>query len=67
MGLLLRTVWFLTVGWLFGVLWFLGALFLMGTIVFFPVGAYLMTKVWAVATLKSKPTVVLRDARGEVE
>jgi len=65
MGLLLRAVWFLTIGWLLGILWFLASLMLMGTIVFFPVGAYLAAKTWAIMTLKRKPTVVLQDARAE--
>jgi len=65
MGLALRAVWFVTIGWLLGILWFFGALMLMGTIVFFPVGAYLAAKTWAVMTLKRRPTVVLHDARAE--
>jgi len=40
-------------------------LFLMGTIVFFPIGAYAVTKTWAVTTFKTSPTVVIEDARSE--
>jgi len=37
----------------------------MGTIVFFPIGAYAVTKTWHVTTLKTSPTVVIEDARSE--
>jgi uncharacterized membrane protein YccF (DUF307 family) len=65
MSAVMRALWFVFIGWWFGPLWFLMCLFLMGTIVFFPIGAYAVTKTWAVTTFKTSPTVVIEDARSE--
>ena len=67
MSALTRSLWFIFVGWWLGPLWFVLCVFLMGTIVFFPIGAYAATKTWAVMTFKSKPTVVIEDARSQRE
>jgi len=62
---LVRVLWFVLVGWWLGPLWFLLCLLAMGSLVLFPVGAYAVTKTWAVMTLKTSPTVVIRNAQAE--
>lgn len=67
MGALLRAVWFVVIGWWLGALWFLACLMVMLSIVGFPVGAYAITKTWHVMTLKTSPTVVIKEAASEAD
>lgn len=63
MGALFRTIWTVTVGWLLGLVWFGLSLTLMLSIVFFPIGAYMMSKTWKIMTFKRKPKTVLVEAK----
>jgi uncharacterized membrane protein YccF (DUF307 family) len=63
MGLLIRGIWFLFIGVWLGPLWFVLSLLLMLSVIFFPIGAYTMSKTWAVMTLKRKPQKVVVEAR----
>jgi uncharacterized membrane protein YccF (DUF307 family) len=67
MGALLRAVWFVFIGWWLGAIWFLLSLTVMLSIVGFPIGAYAITKTWHVMTLKTSPTVVVKEARARGE
>jgi uncharacterized membrane protein YccF (DUF307 family) len=67
MGLLIRGLWFVFVGWWLGPLWFLLSLLLMVSIIFFPIGAYTITKTWAVMTLKTNPQKVVVEARAQTD
>lgn len=63
MGLIIRGLWFLLIGWWLGPLWFLMSILLMVSIIFLPIGAYTITKTWAVMTLKTSPQKVVVDAQ----
>lgn len=65
MGLILRGVWFVLIGWWLAILWVFGGLLLIGTIVFAPVGLYVLAKTWAVATLKTNPQKIVVEAKAE--
>jgi uncharacterized membrane protein YccF (DUF307 family) len=55
MNILLRTLWFATVGWICGLVWFATAILFSATIVLLPLGMWMANRTWAVATLKTKP------------
>lgn len=60
-------MWFLVVGWWLGPLWFVASLLLMMSILFFPLGAYTMSKTWAVTTLKRNPQTIAHNVHQEVD
>ena len=63
MSVLLRTIWFLFIGWWLALLWIAFAGVLMITIIFLPVGLYMLSKTWQIATFKRKPQRVIVEAR----
>ncbi|MFT4922596.1 MAG: uncharacterized membrane protein YccF (DUF307 family) [Haloarculaceae archaeon] len=52
MGVLLRTIWFLLIGWWLAILWMGISFLFMLTVIGFPVGLYLLSKTWQIATFK---------------
>jgi uncharacterized membrane protein YccF (DUF307 family) len=62
---IVRGLWFVFIGWWLGPLWFIGSLALMGSIIFFPFGAYTVTKTWSVMTLSKNPQTVVIEARSQ--
>ncbi len=52
MSVLLRLVWFMLIGWWLALLWIIMSFACMVTIVGFPLGLYLLSKTWQIATFK---------------
>lgn len=67
MGLLLRSIWFLVVGWWLALIWIGLSVFLIGTIIFMPVGLYMLSKTWQIATFKRSPKTVYVEARQQTD
>ena len=67
MNTFLRIIWFVFVGWWLGLLWFSLSLLLCFTIVFFPIGAYALTKTWNVMTFSESPKQVIVHIENKIQ
>jgi len=63
MGIVLRIIWFLVIGWFLGLVWLGLSIAIMATVIGLPLGAYMATKTWQIATFKRRPRAVYVDAR----
>jgi len=63
MGVILRAIWFLTIGWPLAILWLGISVALIVSIIGAPIGIYMASKTWAIATFKRKPQVVYVEAK----
>lgn len=63
MGTLLRVVWFLLIGSWLSALWIMLSLAVTATVILAPVGLYMLSKTWQIATFKTSPTTVVVEAR----
>lgn len=64
-ALITRVLWFVFIGWWLGLLWFTVNMGLIFTVILAPIGLVGIFKTAEVMTLRSSPTVVVREVRAE--
>jgi hypothetical protein len=66
MNFIIRIIWFLFLGWWLALVWVVFAILACLTIIGLPVGLWMFSKTWAIATLAENPNDLLKNVSQQV-